>query len=78
MISIASVLGLVALVQSGVRADMGDGRVTVSLKGGAFFPVHGAMKDQASDAWWYLGVDVDPGLRYKPANGTVHLGVDFK
>ncbi len=54
-----------------------DTRWTVSLKIGAYYPVHGTMRSQTASEWWYLGLDVDPGFRYKPANGTVHFGADF-
>jgi hypothetical protein len=56
---------------------MDEPRWTVSLKTGAFFPVQGTMRNETANEWWYIGVDVDPGFRYKPANGTVHFGADF-
>lgn len=58
-------------------ADAEAGRWQVSLKCGAFFPGHGAMRDEAGHEWWYVGVDLDPGFQYKPGNGTVRLGADF-
>ncbi len=53
------------------------GRWQVSLKCGAFFPGQGTMRDQATGEWWYAGIDLDPGFRYRPDNGTIRFGVDF-
>jgi hypothetical protein len=59
------------------RANAEPGQCQVSVKCGAFFPGHGAMRDQAAHEWWYVGLDLDPGFQCKPANGTVRFGADF-
>jgi hypothetical protein len=76
LVSLVTALALAGSMPRAARADLGTDRWTISLKGGAFFPVHGAMKDQTRAEWWYAGIDLDPGLLYKPAGGVVHFGAD--
>ncbi|NLI00737.1 MAG: hypothetical protein GX446_14735 [Chthonomonadales bacterium] len=71
------VMVMIAGSASVARADSDETGLTVSAKLGVFYPVHGTMRSQTAREWWYVGVDLDPGFRYKPANGTVHFGVDF-
>ena len=59
------------------RADDEASRWVISAKIGPFYPVHGTMRSETAREWWYLGVEVDPVFRYKPANGTVRFAADF-
>ncbi len=77
LLSVMTFVVLGGALAAKASADDGEARLTFSLKAGAFFPVHGTMRSETASEWWYLGVDLDPGFRYKPANGTVHFGVDF-
>jgi hypothetical protein len=51
---------------------------TWSVKLGAFFSNNGGMKAQASETWWYGGVDYFPNFRFRPLRGDVHIGFDAR
>ncbi len=71
-------VGALALASVGrAEGDDGAARAQVSVKVGAFFPGDGGMRAQAASAWWYAGVDIQPVLSRKPANGALHLGADL-
>ena len=51
-------------------------RWKTTVKIGAFLPSQGVMRNLTTSAWHFVGVDVDPGFRYKPANGVVSLAAE--
>ncbi|MCX6360839.1 MAG: hypothetical protein NT029_13580 [Armatimonadetes bacterium] len=51
-------------------------RWKTTVKVGAFLPSQGVMRNLTTSAWHFVGVDVDPGFRYKPANGVVSLAAE--
>src|SRR5207249_444265 len=48
----------------------------LALKLGIFFPTDSTFRSINGDAWFAAGIDYNPGLRYRPLGGTVHLGSD--
>ncbi len=60
---------------SGGRAE-DESAHKLALKLGVFLPADSTFRSINGDTWFATGIDYNPGLRYRPLGGVMHVGSD--